>query len=94
MPGTLDGERQKMRKRSIQIFMAKRTIKALGVYFSYNQADKDNENFTPTIKKIKAALNVWRQRNLTMIGRITIVKTGTYKIDIRFLFRISPRLGN
>ena len=53
----------------------KKPIKALGVYFSYNQADKDNENFTLMIKKIKAALNVWCQSNLTLIGRITIVKT-------------------
>ena len=52
-----------------------RLHKALGIYFSYNQADKDNENFTPIIKKIKAALNVWRQRNSTLIGHITIVKT-------------------
>ena len=49
--------------------------KALGVHFSYSQKDRDKENFAPIIKKMKMTLNIWRQRNLTLIGSITLVKT-------------------
>ena len=62
------GKDRKCGKGPFGFSWPKKPIKALGVYFSYNQADKDNENFIRIIKKIKAALNVRRQGNLTLIG--------------------------
>ena len=51
-------------------------IKALGVYFSYNQKIKDDKNvYNIIISNIQGVLNLWRMRNLTLEGRIVVFKT-------------------
>ena len=49
-------------------------IKILGVYFSYNQKIKD-KNFYNIVSNIQGVLNLRRMRNLTLEGRIVVVKT-------------------
>jgi hypothetical protein len=51
------------------------TIKILGLHFSYNEKLKNEKNFTDTVSKIENLLRVWRLRNLTLEGKITIFKT-------------------
>ena len=51
------------------------TIKILGVYFGYNLKQRHDLNFTQTLKAIKKSINMWKWRNLSLIGRIQIVKT-------------------
>ena len=51
------------------------TMKILGIHFSYNEEIRNEKNFTETIGKIENVLAVWRQRNLTLEGKITIFKT-------------------
>ena len=48
---------------------------ALGVYFSYNQEHANKLNFEEKVRSLETILNAWRRRNLTLIGRIKIVKT-------------------
>ena len=48
---------------------------ALGVYFSYNQEHANKLNFEEKVRRLETILNSWRRRNLTLIGRIKIVKT-------------------
>ena len=50
-------------------------VKILGVYFSYNRRLRNKLNFEEIIDAIKKKLQLWRWRNLTIIGRIQIVKT-------------------
>lgn len=50
-------------------------IKALGVYFSYNDNAAENMNFVPKLKQVKTLLNIWRMRNLTLAGKILLIKT-------------------
>ena len=50
-------------------------IKILGVYFSYNQKIKDDKNFYNIVSNIQGVLNLRRMRNLTLEGRIVVVKT-------------------
>ena len=45
-------------------------IKILGIYIGY-----DEENFREKINRIKQKLNIWKQRNLTIFGKILILKT-------------------
>ena len=61
--------------RMKRIDLRKEAIKILGVYFSYNQEKKDNENFYNIISNIQGALNLWKMRNLTLEGRIVVFKT-------------------
>ena len=50
------------------------TLKILGLYISSNNKSTLELNFSAIIKDITSALNIWKSRNLTLIGRIQIVK--------------------
>ena len=64
----------------------KKSVKLLGVPFTYNYRLKRKLNFDELIKSIKGKLKVWRWRDLTIIGKIQIVKTFIIPI---FLYRAS-----
>ena len=53
----------------------KEPINALGVSFSYNQESANKLNFGEKIFNHEKTLNTWQQRNLTIYGKINIVKT-------------------
>ena len=53
----------------------KDSIKALGVYFGYNRNKIEDKNWKNKVEKIKSILNRWNYRDLTMQGRILIIKT-------------------
>jgi len=55
-------------------------IKILGIYFTYDHHKSKELNFDLTLKSIKKSLNCWQWRNLTLIGKIQLVKT---KIHVR-----------
>ena len=55
--------------------LTKKTIKVLGIHFSYNKKLETEENFIRHIWKIEKVLKLWRMRNLTLEGKITIFKT-------------------
>ena len=50
-------------------------MKILGIHFSYNKKLETEENFIRHIRKIEKVLKLWRMRNLTLEGKITIFKT-------------------
>ena len=57
------------------IDLTKNSVKVLGIHFSYNKKIENEENFIKIIKKIENVLKIWRIRNLTIQGKITIFKT-------------------
>ena len=57
------------------IDLTKNSVKVLGIHFSYNRKIENEENFIKFVKKIENVLKVWRTRNLTVQGKITIFKT-------------------
>ena len=61
-------------------------MKILGIYFTYNWQKFQELNFENIVKSIKKSINAWPWRNLTMIGRIQIIKT--FAIP-KFMFRAS-----
>ena len=50
-------------------------ILALGVYFSYDLERANVLNFEEKITTLEKTLNNWKQRKLTLMGKINIVKT-------------------
>ena len=56
------------------IDLTKNSVKILGIHFSYNKKIENEENFIKLIKKIENVLKIWRIRNLTVQGKITISK--------------------
>ena len=56
------------------IDLTKKTIKVLGIHFSYNKKLETEENFIRHVRKIEKVLKLWRMRNFTVEGQITIFK--------------------
>ena len=50
-------------------------IKILGIFFIYDQLKCKALNFELTLKSIRKSLSFWQWRNLTIIGKIQLVKT-------------------
>ena len=50
------------------------TIKLLGIHVGYNAQVLEEKNYRGKINKIKQKLNIWKQRNLTIYGKILIIK--------------------
>ena len=61
--------------QSITNIEVKRAVKILGVHFTYYRSLRHKLNFKEIIDAIKTKLQLWKWRNLTIIGRIQIVKT-------------------
>ena len=50
-------------------------IKILGVYFGYDEKQRNDLNFRQTLKSIKKSMHMWKWRNLSILGKIQIIKT-------------------
>ena len=50
-------------------------MKVTGCVFTYDEAIYRNKNFSIPLSKIKKSFNLWKQRNLSIIGKIQIIKT-------------------
>ena len=61
-------------------------MKILGVYFCYNVRLKQELNFDAILKSLKKTLNNWQWRNLTIWGKIQIIKTFAMP---KFMYRAS-----
>ena len=57
------------------IVLTEECIKILGVHISYNKNLQDDMNFCNTVKNIYNVVRIWRLRNLSLEGKITIFKT-------------------
>ena len=62
------------------------SVKILGIYFTYDHRLRRKLNFDEITKTIKDKLRIWKWRDLTIIGRIQLVKTF---IIPTFLYRAS-----
>ena len=67
--------------------LTKGCVKILGIYFSYNKEIMNDKNFVVMVGKIEKLLNIWRQRNLTLEGKIVIFKTLAISkiVDVSYL---------
>ena len=65
---------------SVRNISIKKAVKTLGVYFTYNQIVWKKLNFEDILKFIREKLHLWNWRNLTIFGRIQMVKTFAIQI--------------
>ena len=67
----------------------KEAVKITGVYFSYNSGVAEAENYNDVIRKIELTCRMCKQRNLSLIGKVQIVKTfGISKLN--FICNMCP----
>jgi hypothetical protein len=50
-------------------------VHSLGIFFSYDTDSVVQKNFMDRAKEFKRILDLWRQRDLSLIGRITVLKS-------------------
>ena len=53
----------------------RKSAKALGIYFSYDTAEMTQKNFFKKWKSILEQIQIWKWRDLSLYGKVTIVKT-------------------
>ena len=58
-----------------QAFTCDETVYTLGVYFSYDEELATKRNFFEKLPKLKKILNIWSSRDISIYGRVNIVKT-------------------
>jgi len=51
------------------------STKILGLHFTYNKKIHEERNFIEIVRKMEKILQIWRQRSLTLHGKITVFKT-------------------
>ena len=68
----------------IGISTLNKPMKILGIYFTCDWQTYQELNFESIIKSFKKSINLWNWRNLTLLGRIQIIKT--YAMP-KFMFR-------
>ena len=61
-------------------------IKILGVHFTYDLKKKQELNYDETLRSLSETLAGWKWRNLTLYGKIQVVKTFVIP---KFMFRAS-----
>ena len=69
--GSLKGSKDK----PFGIKWPKVPIKALGVYFTYDQKLLKEKNFIERLDSIKKLINIWSSRGLSIYGKVTIIKS-------------------
>ena len=53
----------------------KTKFKSLGIFFSTGDDDCINDNIEPMVRKVRNVINMWRERDLSIKGRITLTKS-------------------
>ena len=50
-------------------------VHSLGIFFSYDTDYVVQKNFSDKLKAFKRILDLWSQRDLSLIGKVTILKS-------------------
>ena len=69
------GSERNVQEMVLDFRLPKDFVYSLGVYFSYNSKVMDEKNFHSKLGSLKSLLRMWKMRNLTLYGKIQIIKT-------------------
>ena len=50
-------------------------VKILGIYFSYDEKQNNHFNFELKIQNLQTKFDIWKSRNLTLLGKALIIKS-------------------
>ena len=72
--------RQDLHVKGIEILgnelkLSQSADKILGIYVSYDEKRNNQHNFNHKLQKLKTNLDLWRARDLTLFGRVLIIKS-------------------
>ena len=69
------GSAKNCKRQPLAIKWPSKPIKALGVYFSYDEKRCEEENFEANCKSLKVKLDLWKSRDLSIYGRTLLIKS-------------------
>ena len=69
------GKWAKSRSNPLGMKWTRSPVKILGVYFSYDDKGNDELNFNQKLKVLQTKLDMWSSRDLTLFGKVMIIKT-------------------
>ena len=69
------GESANNRNAPLQLKWVNGPTRFLGVFLSYDKKGNDHQNFVIKIQKLQSNLDIWRSRDLTLFGRVLIIKS-------------------
>ena len=61
--------------KPLQLKRLNQPVKILGIYFSYDENKNKHLNFDLKIQKLQTKLDSWKARNLTLFGKVLIIKS-------------------
>ena len=61
--------------KPLQLEWLNEPVKILGIYFSYDESKNKYLNFDLKIQKLQTKLDLWKARNLTLFGKVLIMKS-------------------
>lgn len=73
--GIWQGQLKHCRDKCEDINWCTTPIKSLGIYFGHNKQECQKLNFEKQLLKCKKIITDWSKRNLTIIGKIVIIKS-------------------
>ena len=69
------GKCRRSHEKPLGISWPEKPIRVLGVYMSYEKEECEKLNYEKKITKCQSLMNDWKGRNLTLIGKVQILKT-------------------
>ena len=69
------GSKRHYKEKPFGVKWPDKPIKALGVYFTYDQKLLKEKNFIERLDSIKKLINIWSARGLSIYGKVTIIKS-------------------
>ena len=69
------GKDRNNNSKPLDILWPDKPIKVLGIYLSYDPRECEERNVKDKLDKVKKIMNTWKQRNLSLLGKIQIVKS-------------------
>jgi len=69
------GRWERNKSNPLQLKWLHSPVKILGIYVSYNENGNKQINFNLKLRKLQTNLNMWKARDLTLFGRVLIIKS-------------------
>ena len=69
------GKWKNNKNNALQLKWLRNPVKILGIHVSYDEKENNQHNFNHKLQKLQTNLDLWRARDLTLFGRVLIIKS-------------------
>ena len=69
------GKCEQNKLNPLQLKWPRTPVRILGIFVSYDVEGNDDRDFNLKLRKLQTNLDMWRARDLTLFGRVLIIKS-------------------